>query len=252
MADSPESIKPYDQGSSKAEQVEAMFDNIAPSYDFMNTAMTFGLHRSWLKKALDKVHDMSVADNGQPSILDIATGTGDVAFRLAALFPQADITGVDLSEGMLAVARRKLEELPAEEASRIRFLQGNGLDLSFPDASFNLITIAYGVRNFENLKKGFEEFFRTLKPGAKCMILELSRPENPVIRLGYDLYSRLIIPFIGRLVSKDRRAYSYLPQSIAAMPSRKKMAEMLRDAGFRNVFYKPLTMGVVTYYIAEK
>ena len=242
-----EEIKPYDAERSKGEQVEAMFDNIAPAYDFMNSAMTFGLHRRWLRKAL-----AAAGRDRQPErVVDLATGTGDVALRLAALYPEARITGVDLSEGMLAVAREKVKDR-ADLKERVVFEAGDCLDLRFADDSFDLLTIAYGVRNFEDLEKGFREFYRILKPGGVCMILELSRPENRLVRLGYDLYSRTLIPLVGRMVSKDHRAYSYLPQSIAAMPPRRRIAEMLREAGFKYVSFKSLTLGVVTYYLGRK
>lgn len=253
---SSEEIKPYDSLSAKGAQVEAMFDNIAPAYDFMNTAMTFGLHRRWLRKALESVLERwkeSEAPGRTPlpeDIIDLATGTGDVAFRLSDMLPSARILGVDLSEGMLKVARSKVDTLARKRD--IRFEQGDCLQLACPDNSFDLLTIAYGVRNFENLEKGFREFFRVLRPGALFMILELSRPENRIVRPGYDLYARGVIPLIGRMVSKDRRAYTYLPESIAAMPSRRAVAEMLTSVGFKNVTFKSLTMGVVTFYIGMK
>lgn len=246
-----EEVKPYDKARPKGEQVEAMFDSIAPAYDMMNTAMTFGMHRHWLKKSLKAL--TSTIDNSENiSILDLATGTGDVAFSLAKLFPNASITGVDLSEGMLRIAGDKLLETHNEDSGRIKFQQGDCLNLSFEDSSFNLLSIAYGIRNFENLQKGFREFYRVLKEGGKCLILELSRPENKMVRAGYDLYSRSLIPFLGRIMSKDSRAYRYLPESIAAMPPRHKIEEMLKAAGFRKIVSKPLTLGVVTYFIAEK
>ena len=244
-----EEVKPYDEADAKGRQVEAMFDNIAPAYDFMNTAMTFGMHRRWLRKALAEMQT-AVRGDSSKSILDLATGTGDVAFKLAEMFPDARITGVDLSEGMLAVARKKKEEHP--EGSRIVFQQGDCLALPFSDACFDLLSIAYGVRNFEDLKKGLLEFHRVLSPGGVCMILELSRPENRFVRPFYDLYSRTLIPLIGRMVSKDSRAYSYLPESIAAMPPRSAVEGMLREAGFKKVESKTLTLGVVTIYIASK
>lgn len=240
---------PYDAERPKGEQVEEMFDNIAPAYDFMNTAMTFGMHRRWRDSSLRRCRDAMGASAGAQtplSIVDLATGTGDVAFALARLFPGAEITGVDLSEGMLEVARRKNTE------GRIRFEAGDCLNLRFPDNSFDVLTIAYGIRNFEDLDRGLREFHRVLKPGGKCMILELSRPENPVVRLGYDIYSRGIIPMVGRLVSKDSRAYTYLPQSIKAMPSPSRIDAMLREAGFSNASHKGMTLGVATCYIAEK
>lgn len=239
-----EEVKPYKSDGAKGEQVEEMFDSIAPAYDFMNAAMTFGLHRRWLRKALQ-----AISQNPE-TVIDLATGTGDVAFRLAERYPGAHIVGVDLSEGMLEVARKKGSKTPG--AHKVEFLQGDCMDLAFPDSSFDLLTIAYGVRNFEDLRKGFREFYRVLKPGGRFMILELSRPENRIVRFGYDLYSRGIIPLVGRIVSKDRRAYSYLPQSIAAMPARKKIAEMLSEAGFSRVGFKSLTLGVVTFYVGQK
>lgn len=243
MSGNAEEIKPYDAERPKGEQVERMFDSIAPAYDFMNTAMTFGLHRRWRDKAL---RALRAASPKTEKIIDLATGTGDVAFALANLFPDAKITGVDLSEGMLDVARKK------NTFENITFESGDCLKLKYPSNSFDALTIAYGVRNFENLQQGLNEFHRILRPGGKCLILELSRPENPVIRLGYDIYSRGIIPLIGRLVSKDHRAYTYLPQSIKAMPPRARIVEMLSEAGFSSASFKSLTMGVVTYYLAEK
>lgn len=226
-----------------------MFDSIAPAYDFMNSAMTLGMHRRWLDKTL------RMAKTQAPEalrILDLATGTGDVALALARQFPHARVTGVDLSEGMLAQARKKLASEDPALAARISFEQGDCLNLDFETGTFDLATVAYGVRNFENLKKGFKEIRRVLAPGAVAIILELSRPENPLLRFGYDLYSERLIPFAGRLVSKDRRAYSYLPQSIKAMPKREEICSMLVDAGFSKAEYKTLMPGVVTIYQARK
>lgn len=249
-----EEVKPYGAERPKGEQVEAMFDSIAPAYDFMNTAMTFGLHRRWLSKALKALQRALPEKRPQKlNIVDLASGTGEVAFSLADRFPGSDILGVDLSEGMLQIAREKINssrKVPAD--TKISFEQGDCLNLDYPADSFDILTIAYGVRNFENLEKGFREFYRVLRPGGVCMIIELSRPENRLIRLGYDIYSRSFIPLAGRLISKDTRAYSYLPESIAAMPPRRRIAEMLREAGFKDVSFKSYTLGVVTCYIAVK
>lgn len=246
---SAEKIKPYEQNGSKAEQVREMFDSIAPAYDFMNTAMTFGMHRSWRNKALKAVKKIKAAPG---KIIDLATGTGDLAMAMARMFPKAEITGSDLSEGMLAIARKKSAELPDEQAARLRFEEGDCLNLKYADDSFDATTIAYGVRNFENLAGGLAEMQRILRPGGVCMILELSRPENKFVRFFYDLYSGKVIPLMGRLRSKDRRAYSYLPESIAAMPPRREIVKMLKDAGFGRVESRPMTLGVVTLYLAVK
>ncbi len=244
-----ERINPYDDRRQKGTQVEEMFDSIAPAYDFMNTAMTFGLHRRWRNKAL---HAAIKALPAPPSlVLDVATGTGDVAFKLHTLLPTARITGIDLSAGMLDVARRKLEAMPEEEQKLLAFGKADCLALPYHDGEFDLITVAYGVRNFENLLQGLREMRRVLKPGGVLCIIELSCPEGKLTGLGYRIYSRRLIPAVGRMVSGDSRAYTYLPESIAAAPQREAMAAILREAGFTNTTYKSLTFGAVTYYIAS-
>ena len=185
-------------------------------------------------------------------MLDIATGTGDVAFRLAQIFPKAKITGMDLSAGMLKIAGEKLSSLPDEEKKRINFEQGDSLDIKYKDCSFDLVTVAYGVRNFEHLRAGLSEMYRVLRPGGAICIIELSVPANPVVRAGYNLYSRNLIPAIGRMVSGDSRAYTYLPESIAAAPQRENMTAILRECGFKDCTWKSLTLGAVTYYLARK
>ncbi len=260
-----EVVNPYDNRREKGEQVEEMFDSIASAYDFMNTAMTFGLHRHWrdraLKESIKKLESASVfyketgvacgAHDKSINILDVATGTGDVAFRLHDLLPEAKITGIDLSAGMLEVARKKLDAMPAGEKELITFGKADCLDLPFHDSSFGLITVAYGVRNFENLLKGLREMRRVLRKGGILCIIELSVPEGKLTRLGYKIYARHLIPTVGRMVSGDSRAYTYLPESIAAAPQRAAMAEILKEAGFSNITWKSLTFGAVTYYIAS-
>ncbi len=244
-----EKVNPYDDRREKGEQVEEMFDSIAPAYDFMNTAMTFGLHRRWRNKALKA----ALASMPQPAadVLDVATGTGDVAFRLHELLPEARITGIDLSQGMLDVARRKLANLPEPSRKALSFEKADCLELPFADASFSLITVAYGVRNFSHLLQGLREMRRVLRPGGVLCIIELSEPEGGLTRLGYRLYSRRLIPAVGRMVSGDSRAYTYLPESIAAAPQREAMARILREAGFTDVKWRSLTFGAVTYYLAK-
>lgn len=244
-----EKVSPYNSERDKGEQVEEMFDSIAPAYDFMNGAMTLGLHRYWRDRALKLVELLSPTPL---SVLDIATGTGDVAYALARRFPQARITGVDISRKMLDIARKKLWKLPEETACRIRFESGDSLALRFNNNSFDIATVAYGVRNFEKLRSGLCEIRRVLRPEGVLCIIELSRPEKPLWRKIYDFYSRRIIPFAGKLVSRDSRAYTYLPESIAAAPQREAMADILRECGFRDITWRSLTFGAATYYIAKK
>ncbi|MDE6027266.1 MAG: bifunctional demethylmenaquinone methyltransferase/2-methoxy-6-polyprenyl-1,4-benzoquinol methylase UbiE [Muribaculaceae bacterium] len=244
-----ELVNPYDAARGKGEQVEQMFDSIAPAYDFMNTAMTLGLHRRWRDSALRAAARLSPSPS---SILDIATGTGDVAFKLAANYPEASITGVDLSKGMLRIACEKLKEKPEDIRKRMRFEFGDSLDLRYEDEAFDLITVAYGVRNFEHLRQGLGEMQRVLRPGGTLCIIELSVPARSVCRFGYNLYSRHLIPAIGRIVSGDSRAYTYLPESIAAAPQREAMTSILKDCGFRDPEWHSLTLGAVTYYLARK
>lgn len=248
-----EEINPYNDNQDKGNQVEEMFDSIAPSYDFMNTAMSFGLHRRWRNKALNATFDAlrPISPYKGIAILDVATGTGDVAFRLAEIFPRANVTGIDLSEGMLSIARKKLSELSPDFQSRMAFGKGDSLMMPFQNEEFDVITVAYGVRNFSDLKKGLQEMKRTLKPEGVLTIIELSCPQGFLSAPLYRLYSRRFIPFLGKLVSKDTRAYSYLPESIEACPQREDMAALLRDVGFQKIEWKQLSFGAVTYYIAR-
>lgn len=245
-----EKINPYDDNHAKGEQVEQMFDSIAPAYDFMNTAMTFGLHRWWRDRALAAA-TAGMSEMSALSVLDVATGTGDVAFHIHRKFPRARITGIDLSAGMLAEARKKLEALPPAESAKITFGKADCLDLPFFDGQFDLITVAYGVRNFENLLQGLREMKRVLKSGGTLCVIELSCPEGKITSLGYNLYSRHLIPAVGKMVSGDSRAYSYLPESIAACPQRADMARLMKQAGFSSVKWKSLTFGAVTFYLAK-
>ena len=242
-----EKINPYNEKESKTEQVEEMFDSIAPAYDFMNTAMTFGLHRYWRNCAIKMLKSLP-----HDAILDVATGTGDVAFCLYDRFRPKSIVGIDLSNGMLNIARKKLASMSHEAQKAICFKQENCLDLSFSDKQFDLITVAYGVRNFERLAQGYAEMYRVLKPGGTLCVIELSVPKNPLIKWAYNLYSRHLIPAIGRMVSGDSRAYSYLPESIAACPQREDMTALMSQAGFTDYRYRSLTFGTLTIYLATR
>ena len=250
MKESPEDIKPYNEEEAKGKQVGEMFDAIAPAYDFMNTMMTGGLHIRWRNKAL-KMAAAKLREKEPKMVLDVACGTGDVSFRLHELFQNAQITGLDLSAGMLKIAKEKLVHMDAAAQEHITFIEGDSLNMPFPDDSFDLVTVAYGVRNFEHLEEGYREMRRVLKPGGVICVIELSEPANPLIKSAYRLYSRNVIPFVGRMVSKDTRAYSYLPESIAACPQRREMTAMMERAGFREASFKSLTLGVITIYLAK-
>jgi len=239
-----EGINPYrNDPRQKEKQVEAMFDAIAPAYDFMNRAMTFGLDRLWLRRLLAEAAKASPTD-----IADLATGTGDVALALARRMPYAHVTGLDLSEGMLDKARSKAEA----QSAVIDFRQADCLKTGLPDNSFDLVTIAYGVRNFADIAAGYREMARILRPDGKLAVLELSTPTASWAKPFYKLYTRGIIPLAGSLIAGDRSAYSYLPESIAAAPQRHDMTALMESAGFEQASFRPLTMGVCTLYIAFK
>lgn len=244
---------PYDERRRKGEQVEEMFDSIAPAYDLMNTAMTFGLHNYWRGRALRALErELESRGEARFQLLDVATGTGDVVFDLLRRFPSATITGVDLSGGMLEIARKKLQEQSLRDRGRVSFEQADCLSLPYGDESFDAITVAYGVRNFQQLTAGYREMWRVLKPGGVLCVIELSSPEHQPFKFGYNLYSRRLIPLVGRMVSGDSRAYSYLPESIAACPQRGSMTRKMEESGFRSASYRSLTFGVVTLYFARK
>ncbi len=241
-----EQINPYHHDSrQKAEQVEEMFNNIAPAYDFMNRAMTLGIDRSWRRKAVK-----SLPKGKDIRILDIATGTGDLAILIHKLTGSEHITGIDLAENMLEIARHKAAATSSPSA--FRFLKADSLNMPFPDNSFNCITAAYGVRNFADLLAGYREMFRVLKPGGMLAILELSTPVNPIVRPLYNIYTRRLIPAVGRLIAGDSRAYTYLPESIAAVPQGNNMLALMQKAGFTKTACRTFTFGTCSFYTAIK
>ena len=239
-----EQVTPYGNGG-KTEQVRQMFDSIAPAYDFMNRAMTLGIDIWWRRLAVKRLKRLRPA-----AILDVATGTGDFAIQLHNSLHPSHITGIDLSQGMLDEARRKVKEKGLEES--ISFEQGDCMALPMQDGAFDAVTVAFGVRNFEHLQQGYEEMARVLKPGGMLCVLELSTPRNRVIRWFYDLYTLHIIPAIGGLKSGDKSAYRYLPQSIAAVPQGDDMLQLMRNAGLHDTCCKRLTLGTCTIYTAVK
>lgn len=221
-----------------------MFDTISTNYDGLNRVISFGIDVKWRKKVVKMV-----SETNPQAVLDIATGTGDLAISLARTGAKR-IVGLDLSEGMLAVGRKKIKE--EELTGKIEMIQGDSEALPFEDNSFDAITVAFGVRNFENLEKGLAEILRVLKPGGIFVILETSVPTNFPFKQGYYFYTKNLLPLIGKLFSKDKVAYSYLSESAAAFPYGEKLNNILKEIGFIDVSHKPQTMGVATIYSASK
>jgi demethylmenaquinone methyltransferase / 2-methoxy-6-polyprenyl-1,4-benzoquinol methylase len=229
---------------SKKIQVEEMFDEISPRYDLLNHLLSVNIDKTWRRKAIELLRPY------QPvTIIDIATGTADFAMEAAKLKPQL-ITGIDLSEGMLKIGRQKIDNKGLSGV--IELIKADSEDLPFADDFYDAAIVGFGVRNFENLKKGLAEIFRVLKPGGIFIILEFSRPKNEWFRKLYFLYFRRVLPMMGRLVSKSSRAYSYLPESVLEFPDGDQFAAILRTSGFVNVTYKLLTLGIATIYLAQK
>lgn len=240
-----EKIKPYKGNSHKREQVERMFDNIAHSYDLLNHSLSWGIDRRWRRIAIDSLRAFK-----PQRILDIATGTGDFAILSARRLQPQSVTGADISEGMMQIARQKVKEKELDHI--IRFQREDCSSLSFSDDTFDAVTVAYGVRNFENLDEGLRETCRVLKPGGHLLIVELSSPKNFPMKQLFAVYAKVVMPAIGRLISKDRSAYTYLPATMAAFPQGEVMQGILKKAGFREVYFKRFTFGISTMYLATK
>jgi len=240
-----EKVKPYKNSDlGKKEQVAKMFDTISNEYDGLNRVISFGIDIKWRKKVVD-----IVGKTNPKSILDIATGTGDLAINLANT--KADkIIGLDISEGMLNVGRKKIENLNL--SNTIEMVLGDSEKIPFEDNTFDAITVAFGVRNFENLEKGLSEIFRVLKKGGTFVVLETSIPTKTPFKQGYHFYSTKILPLIGKLFSKDKLAYKYLSDSAAAFPYGEAFNNILQKIGFIAIENKPQTFGVASIYVAKK
>jgi len=230
--------------TSKKQQVEEMFDNISERYDFLNRVLSLGIDIQWRKK-VRKI----IAQSGAKNILDVATGTADLAIELAVI-EGTYITGIDISQGMLSRGDIKLEKLGLN--NRIRLQQADSENLPFENDSFEAITVSFGVRNFENLEKGMMEMSRVLKPGGSLVVLEFSKPRNPVFSAIYWFYFKYILPRLGRLISKDATAYTYLPQSVAVFPEGEDFVNVAKSSGYSHVTYKGLTFGIATLYHCVK
>ncbi|MGN6510155.1 MAG: bifunctional demethylmenaquinone methyltransferase/2-methoxy-6-polyprenyl-1,4-benzoquinol methylase UbiE [Chitinophaga sp.] len=230
---------------SKKEQIAHMFDDIAGRYDFLNHFMSLGIDVQWRKTALKMLRPL------QPkTLLDVATGTGDVAIMAQRMLHPEKITGIDISEGMLALGREKVEK--AGLSGVITLQQGDSETISFPDATFDAITAAFGVRNFEHLEKGLGEMCRVLKPGGKAVILEFSNPTKTPVKQLYNFYFRYITPLIGKWIARNQAAYTYLPDSVKAFPQGKAMCDILHKVGFQAVTCKTLTFGICSIYCATR
>jgi demethylmenaquinone methyltransferase/2-methoxy-6-polyprenyl-1,4-benzoquinol methylase len=238
-------VIPYkEQKAGKKQQVESMFDSISPKYDFLNHFLSVGIDIIWRKKAVKILK----AENPK-KVLDIATGTGD--FAIEALKSGADnIIGVDISEGMLKVGREKIEKLGL--SSKIELQKGDSENLSFEKESFDAVIAAFGVRNFENLEKGLSEMRRVLKPHGIVIILEFSKPRKFPFKQLYNFYFKNILPLVGRMISKDRAAYTYLPESVGQFPDGPEFLKIMTKTGFNSVECKLLTFGVSSIYIGKK
>lgn len=241
----PTVVTPYggDKNAKKAE-VASMFNNIAGNYDFLNHFFSMGIDKLWRKKVVGIVSKLRPR-----RILDVATGTGDLAIALAAVQPEK-ITGIDISEGMLEKGRQKIREQSLSNVIELEY--GDSENIHFENEQFDAVTVAFGVRNYQNLEKGLSEMHRVLKKGGVLVVLEFSKPSNWFFRQAYYFYFFNVLPFIGRMVSKDSRAYTYLPESVKAFPDGSVFAGKLKEAGFKTVKCTSLTFGISTIYEAGK
>lgn len=237
-------MKPYNNQESKKSQVRRMFDTIAPSYDRLNHLLSFNFDRLWRKRLVK----MMAAENPN-MVVDVATGTGDVALAIARRMPEAKVVGIDLSEGMLAVAKEKSKG--SEVTERIEWLVGDGEALPTEDGVADVVTVVFGIRNFQNAEAGIAEAFRTLRSGGCYMVMEFTTPHGKIFGALYRFYSKHIMPRVGALVSKDRSAYTYLPESIPEFAN-SGFEQKLTDAGFRVERLRPQMRGIATIFVARK
>ena len=243
---SHDTVVPFkDSELGKKQQIADMFDRIAFRYDFLNRFLSGGIDIYWRKKAIREL-----AVSSPRHILDVATGTADMAIMMTRYLSPEKITGIDISAGMLDIGRQKIARLKLE--GQIELHKGDSEAISFPDNSFDAITVAFGVRNFENLEKGLQEMLRVLQPGGRLVVLEFSQPKKAGFKQLYQVYLRLVAPGIGRLLSKSREAYAYLNESVKAFPEGEAFVEILDKNGYRKTRLKRLSLGICTIYIGEK
>ena len=238
-------VKPYNkEETSKKEEVAEMFNNISKRYDFLNHFLSMGIDRIWRKKAVKQLRGV------QPKmILDIATGTGDFALALLKLNPEK-VVGVDISEGMLEMGRKKMKKKGVEDV--IEMKMGDSEKLLFEDNTFDALTVGFGVRNYQDLNQGLSDMLRVLKSNGKAVILEFSKPKKFPVKQLFGFYSKRIIPFFGRLISKDKRAYAYLPESVEAFPEGQSFLDIMTKVGYQDVKAIPVSGGIATIYTGIK
>lgn len=234
-----------DSTQTKKEQVAGMFDDIAYRYDFLNRFLSGGLDVGWRKKALGYLKELH-----PQKILDVATGTADVAIMASALLKPNRIVGIDISDGMLEIGRQKVARLNLQNT--IELLNGDSETINFENDTFDAVTVAFGVRNFQNLEKGISEIFRVLRPGGKLVVLEFSKPKLPLVKSFYNLYMKVVTPNMGKLFSKNRSAYQYLDESIRKFPEGNEFVKILDNTGYINTQCKPLSLGICSIYCGEK
>lgn len=222
-----------------------MFNDIAFRYDFLNRFLSGGLDMRWRKKAIGQL-----VKNKPKTILDVATGTADVAIMASGILHPDKITGIDISDGMLELGRKKVQKLGLEKT--IELLNGDSETINFKNDSFDAVTVAFGVRNFENLEQGLAEILRVLKPGGKLVVLEFSKPQSALVKPLYNFYMKVICPVAGKIFSKNRDAYQYLDESIRHFPEGKQFTNILDNLGYKNTYIKPQSLGICSIYCGEK
>lgn len=240
-----DSIKPFSDQGEKKQQVSEMFDRIAGRYDFMNRILSAGIDVQWRIKAIRTFKK----DNPQ-MVLDVATGTADMALRAAKMLHPKKIVGIDISPKMLEIGREKVQKEGL--SGTIELHEGDGETINFPDNTFDAVMVAFGVRNFQNLEKGLNEIRRVMKPGARLVVLEFSKPRIPGVRHLYNLYMGVIAPQMAKWFNQNKKAYQYLNESAKAFPDRSKFIEILKKAGYADATFRPLTLGICSIYIGTK
>ena len=237
-------VKPYNSDRSKKEEVAEMFNNISGRYDFLNHFLSLGIDHLWRARAVKELREIN-----PKRILDIATGTGDFAIANLKLKPE-EVVGIDISSGMLEVGKEKMKKKKVDHIVSMQL--GDSEDLPFDDNYFDGLTVGFGVRNFENLEKGLTEMLRVIRPGGKAIILEFSKPKMFPIKQAFGFYSKYFIPFFGKRISKDEKAYAYLPESVAAFPEGKDFENVLEKLNYKNIKSIPVSGGIATIYVGTK